>query len=233
MMWFTHNDIDSRHYGVFLTEQPLILRAERRVSFTQVPGRSGSVPKYDGAYNDIETDLACYIADVSMMADAFAWLAEEGDLILSTDQTRAYHAQVIGEPEIERITRGMAARNFRITMRLEPFRYHYPASSPVTISLSGGTIYNPGTHASRPRIAITGDGDFTVTVGGEVMEFAGITDGVIVDSEMRDCLTADASALANDYATMDEYPTLPVGSSAITWTGSVTAVEITPRWCDL
>lgn len=233
MMWFTFKGVDSRTYGVWLTEQPIIARAEKRVRFDEVPGRDGTLATYDGAYNDVETELACYIEDGNTAASVFAWLSGEGTLVLSTDPSRAYRVTTVGQMEVERVSRGLGARFLRVPLRLEPFRYHAPEAAPITISTSGGTVTNPGTYASRPRIAITGSGAFTVTVGGEFMEFENVTGGIIVDSEKMDCFTADGLSLANSLATIDEFPTLKTGANVISWTGAVTKAQITPRWRDL
>lgn len=233
MMWFTFKGVDSRTYGVRLTEQPIIARAEKRVRFDEVPGRDGALATYDGAYNDVETELACYIEDGSTAASVFNWLAGVGTLVLSTDEARAYRVTTVGQMEIERVSRGLGARYLRVPLRLEPFRYHNPATAPITVSTSGGTVTNPGTYASRPRIAITGSGAFTVTIGGEFMEFENVMGGIIVDSELCDCFTADGLMLANNLATLDEFPTLKAGANTIAWAGAVTKVVITPRWRDL
>jgi phage-related protein len=65
------------------------------------------------------------------------------------------------------------------------------------------------------------------------MEFENVTGGIIVDSELCDCFTADGLMLANNLATLDEFPTLKAGANTIAWAGAVTKVVITPRWRDL
>jgi len=232
-MYFTYGGTSSLTYGVRLTEQPIIARAERRVKFDEVPGRDGALATYDGAYNDIETELACYMEDVDDLNDVYGWLAGGGDLILSTDTTRAYRVQIVGQIEVERASRGLAARYLRVPLRMEPFRYHAPAVAAIAVAASGNTITNPGTYASRPRIKITGSGDFTLTANGHFMEFAGVTSGIIVDSDYMDCFNLDGVTLANSFATLDEFPTLKPGINTISWTGAVTAVEVLPRWRDL
>ena len=233
MMTFTFKGTDSATYGVYLTEHPTIVAAEKRVEFIEVPGRDGALSIYDGAFNDVETELMGYMQTTTYRDDILGWLTGSGDLVLSTDTTRAYKARVTGQVEIERASRGLAARYLRVPLRMEPFRYHAPAVAALAVAASGNTITNPGTYASRPRIKITASGDFTLTANGQLMEFAGVTGGIIVDSEYMDCFNLNGITLANSFATLDEFPTLKPGINAISWTGTITAVEVLPRWRDL
>lgn len=234
MMWFTFKGEDSRDYGLRLTDTPIIARAERRIAREEnVPGRDGALVIYDGAYNDVDTELHGYIDSAARINDAFEWLTGAGELVLSTDQTRAYRARDVRQIEVERVVRNMDARLIHIPMRLEPFRYHHPSVDLAAITVSGTTRTNPGTHAARPRIKIEGNGDIIVTVAGQPMEFEGVSGGVIVDSEMMDVFNLSETKLLNHIATMDDYPVLPAGSFAVTWSGSVSRVTITPRSRDL
>jgi len=233
MMTFTFKGTDSATYGVYLTEHPTIVAAEKRVEFIEVPGRDGALSIYDGAFNDVETELMGYMQTTTYRDDILGWLTGSGDLVLSTDTTRAYKARVTGQVEIERVSRGLDAWLLRIPVRLQPFRYHYPAPVGLVKTTSGQSIINPGTYKSRPRIAIAGSGDIDLWIGTQLVELAGVDAGFVIDSEAMDCYAADGVTLDNGKATLDDYPTLAPGANLISWTGAVTSVTITPRWRDV
>jgi len=233
MMTFTFKGTDSATYGVYLTEHPTIVAAEKRVEFIEVPGRDGALSIYDGAFNDIEMELMGYMQTTIYRDDILGWLTGSGDLVLSTDTTRAYRARVTGQVEIERVSRGLDAWLLRIPVRLQPFRYHSPAPANIVKTVSGQTVTNPGTYKSRPRIAIVGSGDIDLWIGTQLVELAGVETGFVIDSEAMDCYAADGVTLDNGKATLDDYPTLAVGANLISWTGAVTSVTITPRWRDM
>lgn len=46
-------------------------------------------------------------------------------------------------------------------------------------------------------------------------------------------LPANASGFCNETILSDDFPELPEGKTQITWTGGITAVEVTPRWWTL
>ena len=91
-------------------------------------------------------------------------------------------------------------------------------------------ITNPGTAPAQPKIRIEGEGDFTVTVGFCTMAFEGVDGGIVVDTEAMECLDLSETQLRNGCAQMEEFPTLPVGVSGVTWTGDVSRIVIMPRW---
>ena len=93
-----------------------------------------------------------------------------------------------------------------------------------------GTIVNPATAASCPKITIEGSGDFSVAVGGCLMDFEGISGGIVVDSELQECLSLDGAQLLNSQAAMEDFPLLQPGGNAVSWTGDVTRVTRSPRW---
>lgn len=233
MMYFTHNGVSSLTYGVKLMRDPDVPRAQKRAEFKTVPGRDGALVIYDDAYDDIEHELECYIEDEDNLSAVYKWLATDAEMIFSTNTARAYRAVLNGEIQTERIVRGMAARNLLIPVRFEPFRYHVPSAILPNITASGTTITNPGTYKSRPRVSIYGNGDFSVTLGGEYMEFEDVTSGIIVDSDLRECFDLDGATSANDHAIFDEYPLIPTGSGSVTFTGSISKIVVQPYWRDL
>lgn len=233
MLWFKYSGEDSRDYGIFLRNPPAMQKAARRVEFVDVPGRDGTLTIYDGGREDVETELECYLANLDGMDAALKWLEGAGDLIISSDATRLYRATFAEREELHRIVRGMSAHEFDVPVRLGPYRYRVLESAAAddwTRTTSGETITNPGTAASRPKITIAGSGNVTLTIGTQQMDFEGLTDGIVVDSERMDCMSLDETELLNGMADMDEFPTLNIGANLVSWTGTVTSVTIRPRW---
>ena len=89
---------------------------------------------------------------------------------------------------------------------------------------------NEYAEASEPKIRIEGSGDAIVTINAQQMAFTGLTDGIIVDSELKDCMNLSETALMNANATMDEFPLLAPGANMISISGAVTKITVTPRW---
>ena len=48
--WFEWNGVKCTDYGIYVTEQPPPTIPEERVTFTNIPGRSGSLTTLEGDY---------------------------------------------------------------------------------------------------------------------------------------------------------------------------------------
>ena len=92
----------------------------------------------------------------------------------------------------------------------------------------GSALYNPTLYESKPTIRVYGNG--TVTINGNTITIASGQSYIDIDSEAQDCYTGNTNK--NDKVSFSEhkFPTLKPGVNSISYTGSVTSVEITPRW---
>ena len=92
------------------------------------------------------------------------------------------------------------------------------------------TIYNPTYYTAKPLIRVYGYG--TLVVGTNTIIIAqGATEYIDIDSEIMDCYEGDYNR--NALVTMQAFPTFESGENAISWSGNISAVEITPRWFTL
>ena len=63
--WFKWNEVKSTDYGIYIAEQPNIIKPAERVSYITIPGRSGSLTQLQGedVYEDITLTVECFISD--------------------------------------------------------------------------------------------------------------------------------------------------------------------------
>lgn len=231
MIWFYLDGEDSREYGVYLRSVPEILSAEPDIEFVHIPGRDGSLTQDNGGYKDQGIALECYIKDVARLGEAYGFMSGYHELVISADMTRKYRATFYGAAEAVRVVRNMKAWEMSVPVKLKPFRYFEPEAEALTVQASGSPVNNPGTAPAAPRITIAGNGDITLMIGIYIMEFEGVVNGIIIDSDKRQLLTYDGTARALDQD-IDEFPILVPGANYIQWTGSISSLTIEPRWRD-
>lgn len=219
----------SAQLGVVVTSMPAIPLAEERGEWETVSGRSGDVHIADGdlVLESIDLPVQIWVPPAADIAALSKWLRGSGQMRME-GWPWFWDARVYGV-----VTLLPAAFNdgwtAAITFRCQPHRYLYPAAADIVLT-AGGTVVNPGTAASEPRISVEATGDFILYVNGTAIE-AGAS--VIIDSRLRDCLETDGVALANGRVIMADFPVLSPGPNAVSWTGAVTKVTITPRWRDV
>ncbi|MGJ4851549.1 hypothetical protein ACH6CV_15000 [Bacillota bacterium Meth-B3] len=76
-------------------------------------------------------------------------------------------------------------------------------------------------------VTVYGAGDITLMVGLCIVELEGISGGITLDTPLMEAYSVAASM--NDNMSGD-FPTLMSGMNAVSWSGSVTKIEVQPNW---
>jgi len=96
------------------------------------------------------------------------------------------------------------------------------------IFTSASVIHNPYAFPSKPLIRVYGSGAGKLFIGDEVINLLA-NDGYI-DLNCETHNAYDAQGFCNSYVKSDDFPDLDPGKNAISWSGAIDRVEITPRW---
>ena len=226
--------VNSRTVGITVTELPEIVLPEERVTFTDVPGLSGSLTQTEGTdvYKDITLSVKCYCpSPTPQSVQAIAgYFRGSGRLELLNRPDGYYEARVINQIPFTKILRGNTPRTFTVSFRCKPFLRLYSGETEQEVT-SGSFLLNPTGIQAKPLITITGSGDITLLVGTRIIQLTDIEDGITLDSELQEAYYGNE--LKNTQMT-GEFPVLGAGNTAISWTGgNVTSVKVTPRWVAL
>lgn len=229
--WFEWNGVRCTQYGIHVLEQPPVTIPSERVTFTDVPGRSGSLTQLEGddVYDDMVLTATCMIADPSRIPEIAGWLRGSGTVTFANRQGGFYHARVVNQISFEKILRGNLHRSFAINFRCKPFWYA-EGVEPIMLTQSSTFISNPGSVYAEPVVTINGSGDITLMIGMSITELSGITSGITLDTPLMEAYSGSTpmnSCMSGDF------PVLHPGTNAISWTGNVTSVTIVPNWRNL
>ena len=128
----------------------------------------------------------------------------------------------------------MRFKTANIKFYTQPFKYS-ATERKKTIDVTGQTtleIRNAGNYFSKPTITFTGTGTINVSVNGIqkcVLNLGAISESITLDADKQEAYSG--GTLKNRQ--MDgQFITLEVGKNTITWTGSLTQIEISnySRW---
>ena len=173
--WFEWNGVRCTDYGIYVTEQPPPTIPEERVTFTNIPGRSGALTTLEGdyIYEDMVLTATCVVSDPERIPEIAGWLRGSGTVTFANRDGGFYYARVTNQIPFDKILRGNPHRTFAVNFRCKPFFY---AKNPEAISLttSGTFITNPGTVPAEPIITVYGSGEITLMVGSTIQ---GLADG--------------------------------------------------------
>ncbi|MBQ8619930.1 MAG: hypothetical protein IJ418_20815 [Clostridia bacterium] len=226
--WFEWNGVKCTDYGIYVTEQPPITLPAERATFTNVPGRSGSLTTLEGdhVYDDLLLTAQCIIKDTSRIHEIASYLMGGGTVTFANRDGGFYYARIVNQIPFETILRGNPHRAFAVNFRCKPFWYVDPAA-PIALSSSGTFITNPGNVFSEPVITVNGSGEVTLMVGMTIVELDLSGGSITIDTPLMEAYSGSMSA---NSAMSGDFPTLLPGANAVSWSGSVASVVIEPNW---
>ena len=225
--YFIWQSISSLDMGLWLSQYPDFVRPTERVSQVVIPGRAGILTLSEGLQVYEPITLTCRVQALrTANAEALqGWLSGRGLVIFGNQPARAYMAHIMEEVVFTRISNVLMEA--QIQFSCEPFKRQYPAEADITLS-AAGTVTNPGNVEAYPVITITGSGDITLTVNDGTFEITDADTSVTLDCSARLAISNDGKNVLE--RTSGDFPYLLPGANAISWTGSVTSIVITPNW---
>ena len=228
--WFEWNGKRCTEYGIHVSEQPPLTLPSERVTFTDVPGRSGSLTTLEGedVYEDMVLTAQCFIQSGARVPEIAAWLRGSGTVTFANRPGGFYHARVVNQIPFEKILRGNPHRSFAVNFRCKPFWYQKDVA-PITLTQSSSFVTNPGSVHAEPVITVYGTGAITLMVGMTITELE-ITDKITLDTPL---VEAYAGATSMNSCMSGDFPLLLPGKNAVSWSGDVSKVEIQPNWRSL
>jgi len=224
---FVLNDtINSRgDLGLWITERPAIPATERIVQKIEVDSREGSLTILKGWRDcDIPMQAAMVGADIqSRYRNAQAKLREAKTLYRSDDPSVYYKVKTVeaGPLYMKFSTLG----EFTINFSCAPFKYQRNVA--VVTRSTSGSLTNPGTVYSLPKITVYGTGSRTLTINGKAIILNLLSAHLILDSELKTCYFGDT---AQNQLMTGDFPVLEAGANTITLGTGITRIEIEPRW---
>lgn len=228
----------SDSYGIVIQDRPQIDTPKRKITFKSSFGQSGDNPYDEEAYNNTTMELNMYATgtpdiDASMRRDMIYDLFDSGtymDFIPYFDESKIYRVMTLEPPKFMTKYFMDEGQQFDVSFTVKPYKLLVYSPTKI-LTTSGSSFLNNSSKTSLPRIKIFGSGDVTLTVNGIPFVIKNITTDIILDSELmiayRETSIIDNE---NDKIFTREYPFLKKGSNTISWTGTVSKVEIEPRW---
>ena len=220
--YFIFNGISSEDY-MTVDKLPPILKAAKDIRKIEIEGRDGFLTQDNESYKGIIKPVECWIRNLDNIDFICSWLTSGGEVIFSNEPDKKYKTVIINQIEFSKMLREF--HRFIIQFDCQPHGYSL-YNSIITLT-SAGTIYNSGSANSRPIIKMFGTGAITLTINSNVVSLTNISEYVIIDSEMMDAYKG--TQLMNNYMS-GEFSELIPGNNTISWTGTVTSIEITPNF---
>ena len=169
--WFIWNGVKCTEYGIHVLEQPPMTIPAERATFTNIPGRSGSLTTLEGdaVYDDLLLTAQCLLPDPAKIPAVAAWLRGGGKVTFANRPGGFYHARIVNQIPFEKVLRGNSHRSFSVNFRCKPFWYQENVPA-ITVVESGAFITNPGTVASEPVVTVYAEQELLLRKAEELLE---------------------------------------------------------------
>lgn len=230
--YFIFDDINSLDFDVWITGEGVFDAPKRKSKSYEIPGKNGPLTISEGiSFEAIKHKYPAFIAQdfrENLRNLRSALMSKSGPCRLSDtfNPDEFYLATFTDGIPTKPVPRAVAGE-FDITFQRDPRRFLVSGEETRTYA-SGDKIYNPTEYAALPQIRVYGYG--TVGIGSNTITIASHSRAYIdIDCEMKDCfyLTNNMNGIVSF---SQSWPELKPGLSGVTYSGSVTRVDIKPNW---
>lgn len=222
--------------GLLIQSLPPISQPKIRTNIEEIDGRDGDIITKLGysAYNKKITIGLYGDYDVD---DVIAYFTnnQSGQVTFSNEEDKYYNYEIIDEIDFERLIRYKTAD---VTMHIQPFKYSN-VENVKTFTITSQTslnIRNNGNYISKPVITITGIGTINLSLNNEqlfVINLGDTSTQIALDINNMNAYNPTNDNYMNRSVTgnYDNFA-LKVGTNTISWTGTITQIQIEnySRW---
>ena len=220
--------------GLLISKLPPITKPKQRTQTEEIDGKDGDIVTTlgYGAY-DKTIDIGLY-GDFDI-EDIMTYFNSSGTVTFSNEEDKYYNYQIVEQIDFDRLIR---FRTAKVKMHVQPFKYS-SVEGTRTFNITSEeeiTINNSGNYVSKPVISITGSGTINLSVNGYevlVIELGEDATTITIDTANMEAYNQNTSELMNRSVTGDyDNLYLNAGSNTISWTGTITQIQITnySRW---
>lgn len=233
------NGVRSSDLGILVEHGPVYSIPERDYEVVHVPGRNGDIYIDKGSYKNGKQPYEIAVADLNLKKD-FTMLAntlskwlhpKPGYCRLEDSYSPDYYrmAMYYESLDIENIL--FHAGRATITFDCKPQRFLKSGEKTVRFT-KAGKLRNPTLETAKPLITIKGSasGSGTFQIGTFTGSISNIRSTITLDSELQDAYSGVTNRNADVTLGSGGFPKLVPGESGISFSGSITSMEVIPRW---
>ena len=232
------NGIPSTNYGIHVETPPVYATPERDYEVVHIPGRNGDLVIDKGSYQNVTRKYSISVGEIdgnftTLAAGVSEWLHSASGYARLEDSYESDYfrlAYYVADVEMENLFH--QAGKMLIEFNCKPARFLKAGERAVPFT-TDGSISNPTFQKSFPKLTVVVSGSGTLTIGDQTITISGLTKStrMVIDSELQDVYEEGSLTNLNSKVSFsDGFPLLSPGVNTITFTGSITSVEVIPRW---
>lgn len=217
--------------GLLIQTLSPISKPKIRTQIEEIDGRNGDIMTPLG-YSAYDKEISIGLYGVFDIDEVIKYFDSKGIVTFSNEPDKYYYYEIIEQIDFEKLIR---YRTAKVIMHVQPFKYSAEDNSKV-FNITNETslqIRNVGNIYSKPTIKITGSGDISIYLNDvQLFQIAlGDLGNITIDTTQMEAYKG--TTLLNRIVTgnYDNFK-LNIGKNTISWTGTITKIEIDnfSRW---
>ena len=219
--------------GLLIQQLPPISKPKMRTQVDEIDGRAGDIVTKLGfsAYDKI-VEIGLYSNfDID---DVITYFNGSGKVVFSNEPDKYYNYQILDQIDYERLIR---FRTAKVKFHVQPFKYSAVEGILKFTSFTNDeiTVKNNGNYIAKPIITITGSGTINLSLNGYQLFVIDMGDStqITIDTNLMEAYDPTTSDLMNRSVTgnYDNF-SLNVGSNTISWSGTISEIDVEnySRW---
>jgi Phage-related protein len=242
---FTFSGINSLSMGIAVEKHENLYGAPAPIVETvYIPGRGNLIvnnkvdPVDNEEFEDYNVLYSCHImpeykVDIGKIAkNIHAWLFGniKYDRLEDTYDRDYFRMAYCGSNlSVEEIAKGLLGK-LNITFNSKGLKLAKDGEKTIMITKTTA-IHNTELFTAAPYMKIYGNGSITIYINDRAHTFTDVSQYIEVDSALSNAFKGEE--LQNNKMISTRFPKLTSGRNAISWAGSVSKIELIPRWCSL
>ncbi len=216
--------------GLIISELPPISKPKMKTTITKIDGRDGDIIEELG-YESYTKGIKVGLSKNYDIDEVIKYFTGTGELIMSNEPDKVYKCQIIEKVDYNKLLRFKTAT---VKFYTQPFKYKKDEPR-VELDIdeeTSVTVNNIGLEKAKPIIKLTGSGTVAISLNGATVfnySFPENETEVIINSIEEE---AYLNGFYKNRNMTGEFPILELGENIISWSGSLTRIEIDPksRW---
>lgn len=215
------NGVDAEMMGLLTLSYPSISMPTKRTRSYIIPGRSGTLKRWDGDYDDVDKKAKFALITGDVQA-AKTFLANALTVRFGNEPDYIYECKVVKEFQMKQNKAG--DYEIDVVFVCNPLKR---LITETTYNTTTFVLKNNSNVDAYPRFALTASADFSLTVGADTWLIQAPTGTLIIDGLLM--LVYDGGG--NAWAKLSDYelPKIPVGAT-VTITTTATTIVVNPQW---
>lgn len=233
-----YNGRSSREIGLEVETYPSYQAPRRIYEKVHIPGRNGDLIIDDGSWENAIRSYPVNIGSKTryyyeMMAKISDWLHTTTTYVRLEDSYEPeYYRLAVYLNEVAITNLFNQGGQGTLEFDCKPQRFLKIGDERIVITQSPKLLLNPTMFISLPIIHVYGSGAGRLMVGDKVVSISEIGTEIVLNSEIQDAYLGATNK--NAMITIPNgFPELGVGTTAISFSGGISKVEVIPKWFTL